>query len=236
MRLYRAAMAGTSEAIRRKPSDPQRLFDHAQNVFYTGDIALRRGEEKSAEAAFREYKALSDKEVALEPDNLKWRMEAQNADANLGIMLYNERRYPEASTQLEAALRTIEGISQADPANADYQKSLVESLAWVADSHFAEGRLSTSIQDRQRLVHVLEQLLQQSHGDVWYGEKLISAHRALGKIYSCRGQLSLAISEARRRSPTPRNFWSSRRATANGSSARQRRTSTLLATCLSGAG
>ena len=36
LRLYRGAMAGTAEAIRRKPDDPQRLFDHAQNVFYVG--------------------------------------------------------------------------------------------------------------------------------------------------------------------------------------------------------
>src|SRR5436305_4833280 len=37
--LYREAMAGTAEAIRRKPDDPQRLYEHAQNVFYVGAIA-----------------------------------------------------------------------------------------------------------------------------------------------------------------------------------------------------
>src|SRR6478735_848754 len=30
---YREAMEGTAEALRRAPDDPQRLFDHAQNVF-----------------------------------------------------------------------------------------------------------------------------------------------------------------------------------------------------------
>src|SRR4051794_1690187 len=34
--LYREAIAGTAEAIRRKPDDPKRLFEHAQNVFYIG--------------------------------------------------------------------------------------------------------------------------------------------------------------------------------------------------------
>ena len=197
MRLYRAAMAGTSEAIRRKPSDPQRLFDHAQNVFYTGDIALRRGDETAAEAAFRQYKTLSDREVALDPKNLQWRMEAQNADANLGIMLYNERRYLEASPRLEAALATMEGIVKAQPGNSDYQKSLAETLAWVADAHFAEGRIDAAIQDRQRLVSLLEQLLQESRGDVWYREKLITARKSLGKFYSYRRQLGAAIREAR---------------------------------------
>ena len=36
------AMAGTAEAVRRSPNDPQRLFDHAQNVFYVGEIARIR--------------------------------------------------------------------------------------------------------------------------------------------------------------------------------------------------
>ena len=67
MRLYREAMAGTDEAIRRNPQDPQRLFDHAQNVFWVGDIALRRGDQRGAETAAREYKRLALSMVALDP-------------------------------------------------------------------------------------------------------------------------------------------------------------------------
>ena len=58
--LYRQAVAGTAEAIRRNPDDPQRLFDHAQNVFWIGEIARKRGEIDQAEAAYREYKRLAD--------------------------------------------------------------------------------------------------------------------------------------------------------------------------------
>ncbi|MEA3081901.1 MAG: hypothetical protein QOD54_1569 [Sphingomonadales bacterium] len=195
MRLYREAMAGTSEAIRRKPNDPQRIFDHAQNVFYVGDIALRRGDEKAAETAFRDYKTLSEREVALDPNNMKWRMEAQSADANLGVMLFNQRRFAEASKQLEQALRGMDAFATADPHNMDYQKSLVESLAWVADSHLAEGRLDAALADRRRDVSLLEPLFQQSR-DSDFGSKLIAAHRSLGKIYAFRGDLARAIQQA----------------------------------------
>jgi len=196
MRLYRAAMAGTAEAIRRKPNDPQRIFDHAQNVFYVGDIALRRGQEQAAEAAFRDYKTLSDREVALDPNNMKWRVESQSADANLGVMLFNQRRFAEASKQLEQALRGMEAFATADPHNMDYQKSLVESLAWVADSHLAEGRLDAALADRQRDVTLLESLLRRTR-DSDFGSKVIAARRTLGKIYAFRGDLSSAIREAR---------------------------------------
>jgi tetratricopeptide (TPR) repeat protein len=196
MRLYREAMAGTSEAMRRKPNDPQRIFDHAQNVFYVGDIALRRGEEGPAEAAFRKYAALSDREVALDPNNMKWRMEAQNADANLGIMLFNQRRYPEASRRLEQALRAIDAFATADPSNLDNQKSLVESLGWVADSHASEGRLDLATNDRQRDVALLRTLLRRS-GDSDFRWKLIAAERMLAKLYAIRGQVDRAIGQVR---------------------------------------
>src|SRR4051812_411096 len=40
---YQEALASTSEALRRYPNDGQRIFDHAQNVFYVGAIAYQRG-------------------------------------------------------------------------------------------------------------------------------------------------------------------------------------------------
>jgi tetratricopeptide (TPR) repeat protein len=191
-RLYREAMAGTSEAMRRKPDDPQRIFDHAQNVFYLADIALRRGDEKAAEAALKDYAALSDREVALDPNNMTWRMEAQNAEANLGILLFNQRRYREASVKLEQALRAIDAFAIADPGNIDNQKSLVESLAWAADSHSAEGRLGQAISDRERDVAVVKQLFARTR-DSEFGFKLIAAERSLAMLYAVHGQLDLAI-------------------------------------------
>src|SRR5439155_2023514 len=74
--LYQQAMAGTAEAVRRSPEDSKRLFDHAQNVFWLGELARARGLTDQAVAAYSEYKRLADRLVVLEPDNLKWRMES----------------------------------------------------------------------------------------------------------------------------------------------------------------
>src|SRR4029453_5582021 len=91
-RLYGQAMAGTAEPIRRSPADAQALFDHGQNVFWIGELAREQRQTRKAEAAYREYKRLADKMVAVEPDNLKWRMELAYANENLGIVLFNQRR------------------------------------------------------------------------------------------------------------------------------------------------
>ena len=196
LQLYREAMAGTGETIERNPNDPQALFDHAQNVFYIGQIAQQRGEFRTAEASMREYKKLALQMVALGPDSMKWRMEEQYADANLGIVLYDQRRFAEAVAQFAEALKTIEAISTADPQNTDYRTSIGESLAWLADGQDALGRFDDALASRQRNIAVLDGLLAGTT-NVDYRQRLIPAHRALGNLYVERGQRDQAIKEFR---------------------------------------
>ena len=59
LNLYRQAMAGTAEAMRRDPSNARAIFDHAQNVFYVGQFAQQGGDLQAAEASMREYQRLA---------------------------------------------------------------------------------------------------------------------------------------------------------------------------------
>jgi tetratricopeptide (TPR) repeat protein len=196
LRLYREAMAGTAEAIRRKPDDPQRLFDHAQNVFYVGEIAYFRGQLDDAAAKFGEYKRLADKMVAIDPNNMKWRMEEQNALANLGSVRLAQRRFADAVTLSQQALRNIQALTTFDPENRDYQQSLVEALAWSADAERDAGHVDQAVALRERHVLLLKSL-QSQNGDVTYGQRLIPAERKLGFLYALRGQLDRAAEHMR---------------------------------------
>ncbi|HMI41341.1 MAG TPA: TIR domain-containing protein [Sphingomicrobium sp.] len=194
---YGEAMAGTAEMVRRAPDDPQRLFDHAQNVFWVGEVARQRGRLDQAEAAFREYKHLAGRMVAIDPDSAKWRMETQYADANLGIVLLAQRRFAEASRQFQQALNTIERFAAADPRNGDYQKSLAESLGWLADAKRSEGQVDEAIAQRERQLALLDRLSRAGRGDVEYRQKLIPTHQALGWLFSAKGADELAIAQFR---------------------------------------
>ena len=195
-RLYREAAAGTAEAIRRDPDDPQRLYDHAQNQFYFADIAVRRGRIDSAEAAFREYKRLADRMVELAPDNMKWRMEVQNADANLATVLSKRRRFNEAATQWAQAYRMIDALATADPNNRDYQQSLVELIAWYADAEMDAGHLDSAIALRLRNVDLLTRLSNRTQ-DVNYQYRLVLAERNLGNLYASQDRMDLALQHMR---------------------------------------
>jgi len=194
--LYREALAGTAEAVQRKPDDPERLFEHAQNVFYVGAIAYARGQLDQGAGEFTEYKRLADRMVELDPNNMKYRMEVENALANLASVRLAQRRFPESAALSEQALSTIEALSTADPGNRDYQQSLAETLAWAADAERDAGHIEQAVVLRERLVVLLNRLLSGA-GDVAYRWRFIAAERKLGMLYATRDQIDLAERHAR---------------------------------------
>jgi len=196
LKLYQEAQAGTGEAVRRKPDDPQRLYDHAQNVFWIGEISRFRGQLGAAEAAYSKYKQLADRMGALQPDNLRWKMETQYAEANLGIVYYQQRRLPEADRAFVQALATIQPLASIDPSNGTYQKSLAEALAWLADAKRAEGRTDEAITLRQQQIALLARL-EASSDDVDYALRAIPAHQALAMLFESRSQAGPAENELR---------------------------------------
>jgi tetratricopeptide (TPR) repeat protein len=195
--LYRQAMAGTAEAARRSPSDTARLFDHAQNVFWLGEIARARGRTDEALADYGEYKRLGDRLVALEPDNLKWRMEAAYGAEDVAIALFNKRQFAEAAQQFENALEAMQKLASVDAGNLTYQRELGTVLAWIGDSQRVLGHTGAAATARTRQIALLDQGLAHAPGDVRFKTELIVAHQALGLLLADGGQLKQGIEQIR---------------------------------------
>lgn len=191
--LFRAAFAGTKEAVERNPDDPQRLFDHAQNVFYLSDSARYRGDLRTAMAGLHEYKRLADRMVTLDPNNLKWRMEQQYADWNLGILFYEQRRFAEAANLFGELRGTVASIAALNPGDAETQRSVPETYAWFADSLMSQGRLPEAISIRERNVAMLDELFRKTR-DTSFKQKMIPGNRALGLLYAFVDQRDRALS------------------------------------------
>ena len=197
MARYREAEAGTAETLRRSPDDPQRLFDHAQNVFWVGEIARQRGQMDQAEAGFREYERLANRMVELDPGNVKWRMEIQYSRENLGIVLMSQRRFEEAAQQFAPAVRAMEALAATDPTNREYRKELGNALGWLADAQKSRGLIDDAIAVRSRQASYFEGLVARGNADVAFQEQLIPAHQSLGVLLTSRGDLTLGIDQYR---------------------------------------
>lgn len=196
-RRYRTALEGTAELVERDPENPERLFQHAQNVFWVGELARQQGMKAEAEAEMREYKRLADRMVAIEPNDLRWRMEVKYATSNLGILLYEDRRFSEAVPLLEQALRTVEGLAAANPNDESYQKSLAETLAWSADASFGLGEIDKAIALRRRQVQLIGDRMKVTN-DVTYPQRAIAAERALGRWLASAGNVAEGEQRLRR--------------------------------------
>jgi tetratricopeptide (TPR) repeat protein len=134
--------------------------------------------------------------VALDPNNMKWRMEEQNSLANLGSVRLAQRHFAEAAALDEQALQAIQALTAFDPKNRDYQQSLVESLAWSADAERDAGHIDRAVALRERHVILLKGLLAET-SDVAYRQRLVAAERKLGLLYALRGQLGPAADHLR---------------------------------------
>jgi tetratricopeptide (TPR) repeat protein len=193
-KLYQQAMAGTAEAVRRSPDDGERLYKHAQNVFWVGEVARWAGRPKESETAYREYKRVADQMTALQPDNLKYRMEVLYADEDVGISIYNQHRFAEATRQFEAAAAPMQQLVSLYPANTTYRKEFATLLAWMADARRAEGNLPGAIAARQQQISALNRLLDMA-ADSDARSRLIAAHEGLGVALAESGQSDGAIAE-----------------------------------------
>jgi tetratricopeptide (TPR) repeat protein len=194
--LYRQATAGTAEAVRRSPNDAERIYDHAQNVFWVGEAARFAGRPTEAEAAWREYKRLADQMSALQPDNLKYRMEVLYANEDVAISLYYQHRFAEAAQLIQTLIGPMQKLASLYPQNTTYQKELATMWAWVADSQRSRGDLDAAIDARRRQITALEQLLT-IEADSDAHSRLISAHEGLANILADKGDGQRAIAEFR---------------------------------------
>ena len=196
LRRYREAMAGTSEAVRRAPGDPQRLFDHAQNVFWVGYIDYQRGNLDRAANAFREYRRLADRMIALAPTKPDYRLERIYADNTLGTVLIDQRHYAEAAQTFQNLLASTEELAGSNPGKLEYQKQLSEALAWLSQAREFAGQLDDALAHRQRQLELLARLWKSHPGDTSIKADELAARRSLTRLYASRAQIPQAFEQA----------------------------------------
>lgn len=196
LRRYREALAGTAETLRRFPDDPQRMFEHAQSVFYVGSIALERGQVDEAAAQFREYRRLAGRMIATDADNPKWQLEGVYSASNLGIVELEQAHFAQAAGTFQSSVIAMERLTAAQPGNHEYRSLMSEALAYHADALQSAGKLDLAIQQRERQLAVLAPYLEQAKPDAEFRQDAMIANMALSRFYFERGETKAALSHA----------------------------------------
>ncbi|MBC7731117.1 MAG: hypothetical protein H7306_04355, partial [Bacteriovorax sp.] len=155
LRVFQRAADSTAELMARYPQDGQRVFDHAQSVYWVGYIARQRGQIPAAEASFRQYQALAQQLTRLDPNNLDWRIETAHAGVNLGVIYLEGSRPVPALDAFVDARDAWTGIAKVRP---ELGLELAKTWGWIAKAREAQGEFDAAADAQRVKVDVLGRL------------------------------------------------------------------------------
>jgi len=193
LKVFHQAADTTSRLLSLEPDNPQRIYDHAQSMFWVGNIAWQRGNLQSAETAFKRYRSLAEQLVRIGPDNPDWQEQLYEADMDLGILLLHENKVEEARDKFLKSLPIASKLADAFTHDDQKQLNLAQVRSYVADSEEQLGHLDSAYRQRSMELHVYQQVLSRDPGNSFARSSLVACKRALARIEVSKGDTQAAL-------------------------------------------
>ena len=190
--LFNDAFEITSDLLAIAPDNTDRIFDHAQSVYWLGYIDYQHALLDQTESAFAEYLRLSERLTDLEPENVTWQRELASAHGNLGALHRARGRKSAAVRSLSAARSIFKAITELHPDDSESLFLLSNTHSFIADVQESEGDLKTAFDNRSSEAAILEELRHDDPNNTSRNSSLVGAWRALGRLSLGRGGFSAA--------------------------------------------
>lgn len=197
LRDFNAAAASTGELLRRKPTDGQRIFDHAQSLYWVGLIAWERGELDVARTNLTAYRDWTERLARIDPTNDAWQAERGYGASNLGVLDLNEGQLLDAKVQFQNALNVATTLLERKPNDTERQLTFGQGLAWLADTEERLGDLHRARALRERERGLYRAILASNPGDVPAQLALSTGYRALSRLAMTDHHALEAVANAR---------------------------------------
>jgi tetratricopeptide (TPR) repeat protein len=192
---FEQASATTGELLARGPNDGQRIFNHAQNVFWVGEIARQRGDVVKAEASFQQYRHLAEQLTAIDPANNDWRDEVAYADTALGTLFLRTGRPADAAMAFERALAVMDEVSHRLPGEINHQYEAGQGHAWLADALEMQARMLPARDHRETELAIYREILIKDPTFRQAKFSTIVALDSLGSIKTIGGDIKSALAD-----------------------------------------
>ena len=190
---FRAAAESTAHLLELEPNDPQRIFDHAQSVYFIGSTALQRRHLSEAQRAFEQYRDLAERLVRLDPTNPAWQPEPGYAASNLGTALLERGRNLSAEVAFRRAFDISKFALRKNPNSIELKYDLAQSYAWLADVLLRLGRFEEAMADREEEVNIYQAMLDKDSDNRKALSRLINAEIAEARITERLGNRKKAL-------------------------------------------
>jgi hypothetical protein len=191
---FEAASKATSDMLRRNPHDQQRIFDHSQSAFWVGAIKRRLGNYRASAEDIKEYKRLAEQLVAIDPQNLDWRMEVTYANSSLATLYMENLDQPQDALKIyeEILAQRIElfGASPKDPKRA---LDLANTYGWLADTAKIVSPLSEAEAYRTKQISLLDRVLRGHPDNVSAQGEAVTSQLGLARVEMAQGKALGAV-------------------------------------------
>jgi len=192
IRRFAEAEKSTAALLAREPLDEQRIFDHAQSVYWVGYISWRQGGLLEAEAGFKRYLALANQLISLAPDKPAWQTELAYAHQNLGSVLVDANRPTEARVSLLAAQALMRPLATTHP---ELVGELSNSMSWLARTDERLGQHSRAIASQEARIELMQPALK-AKTDRQAQREVGAARAEIARLELARGQPQAARASA----------------------------------------
>lgn len=188
---YKEAAAATEELLRRDPDDQQRIFDHAQSVYWVGDIALKRGDMATVTDYWTQYRDFGARLVELDPDKDEWRTELAYGHRNLASLALDEGDAKAAREGFAKALAISEALAVAYPDDKEKQIALAIDFYWLSSAEERLGAFEAAERSSGRETEIYAALLAKDPED----DSVLHRQAVNGRV---RARIVMANGEAER--------------------------------------
>jgi tetratricopeptide (TPR) repeat protein len=193
LRIFQEAKRTTAALLATSPTDPQRIFTHAQTVFWIGSVQYLRNDFNTARQSFQDYKRLTDQLIAIAPGNPIYVREAGYADANLcSISLKNRNDVAAALRYCSSSLAQKKSAAHRLGLTDGTADDLINGHAWMADAFYYNGDLAHAETERLEEERILDSRIARDPLNMDHKEAWVSAERALALIDAQSGKESAA--------------------------------------------
>ena len=187
--VYERAAATTAALLERAPDDPQRVFEHAQSVFYVGYVHRQRGNLDKAEDMMLAYLALAERLNELEPGKTRSILEIAYATNNLGILKKDQRAYDQAVTFFERSASARKALYESTPNSRRLLYAYATSLSWLASAESSRGNFDKAAELFSEEIAAHERLLKNSPDNFRYVDLIAIAKRRLASAFLWSGNM-----------------------------------------------
>lgn len=191
LRRFEEAEATTAPLLAEAPTNPQRIYAHAQSEFWIAYIQSRRRDYARARQGYRRYKALAERLVAAEPAKPEWHAElayAENALCTIGV---------DTGSDPDGTLRSCTGALRemqraAASGKAEYVAAIPERYGWLADAYRKRGDAATALRLRQQQERALSALREREPDNLDLTETWVNFQASLAELQIQRGETAAA--------------------------------------------